>query len=193
MFCKYCGKEISDDATFCQYCGGSLVEEKTIISPQHMTVEMVEQRNAPIEDKIRNILKIVIKKLLQLVGIVAIAFASAFIVYHIFMFINKPCSDLDKARALDNDLPNKELLHERGDIGLLVSHWGWGEYKYDKEMTSLGDFANLWETRWYLCRRHANNWSKWSFFIVGTGLLLFFFIRWLYKPKGIEKNVTKEG
>ena len=21
MFCKYCGKELSDDSTFCQYCG----------------------------------------------------------------------------------------------------------------------------------------------------------------------------
>lgn len=28
MYCKYCGKEITDDALFCQYCGGSLQERQ---------------------------------------------------------------------------------------------------------------------------------------------------------------------
>lgn len=28
MYCKHCGKEISDDSSFCQYCGGQLQEEK---------------------------------------------------------------------------------------------------------------------------------------------------------------------
>ena len=28
MYCRYCGKEIADDAAFCQYCGGQLQVER---------------------------------------------------------------------------------------------------------------------------------------------------------------------
>ena len=28
MYCKHCGKEISDDSVFCQYCGGQLQEQE---------------------------------------------------------------------------------------------------------------------------------------------------------------------
>ena len=188
MFCKYCGKEISDDATFCQYCGGSLVDKTTVISPQHMTVEVVEQRNAPIEDKIRNILKIVIMKLLQLVGIVAVSFASAFIVYHVFMFINKPCSS--KEEAYRRDLESGVHFNYEGGMTTISPSSSYGHYKYDKEVT---DYEHMEMNRWQICETHAGNWSVLTFIIVGAGLLLFFFIRWLYKPKLIEKNVAKEG
>ena len=47
MYCKHCGKEISDDSKFCRYCGGNLVEEQveegTIVSKTNETeTEIVE-------------------------------------------------------------------------------------------------------------------------------------------------------
>lgn len=34
MYCKYCGKEISDDSRFCQYCGKSLTSDATTTSQE---------------------------------------------------------------------------------------------------------------------------------------------------------------
>lgn len=37
MFCRFCGKEISDDSLFCQYCGNNLGSENSLISTSTST------------------------------------------------------------------------------------------------------------------------------------------------------------
>ena len=49
MFCKYCGKEITDSSKFCQYCGKSLESNtidlsgkiKTFVSTNKKAVKIV--------------------------------------------------------------------------------------------------------------------------------------------------------
>lgn len=163
MYCKHCGKQISDDSTFCQYCGG-LQTGNTTTTLSHISVDIVEHPKESMEDKARKILKILIRKLLQFIGIVTIAFVSALVVFYVFMFINKPCSDRDEAFELDKNM----------------SKLDYGAYKYDYELSSR---YNLWTQRWYICEDHALPWSIWTFIIILVVLLGVYFFKWLYQPK----------
>ncbi len=167
MYCKHCGKQISDDSTFCQYCGG-VQTNNTTTKLSHISVDIVEHSKETMEDKFRKLLKIVIKKLLQLIGIVAIALAAALVVFYVFMLINKPCRDIEEAFELNKTMGKRDF----------------GAYKYDHEVPSLN---NLWTNRWYACKGHAVTWSIWTFTIIVVGLLGFYFFKWLYQPK-MKKN-----
>lgn len=171
MYCKHCGKEITDDASFCQYCGG-VVTANTTATTQRVAVE---QQSEPLEDTFRKILKIVFKKLLQLIGIVAISIVAGFLMYHIFMLINRPCRDKEEALELDEKYPARTTF---------------GSYKYDSEVSSPSDLKNLWSARLIFCKSHALNWGIGTFIIVGVALLGFFFFKWLYKPKKEQSNDT---
>lgn len=47
MFCKHCGKEISEDAKFCQFCGGSLVDETIKTVEQELNVAIKNVADEP--------------------------------------------------------------------------------------------------------------------------------------------------
>ena len=44
MYCKYCGKEISDDSVFCQFCGKKM-NDGTISSINHEKEEPEKKKN----------------------------------------------------------------------------------------------------------------------------------------------------
>ncbi len=189
MYCKHCGKQISDDSTFCQYCGG-VQTDNTTTKLSHISVDIVEHPKEPIEDKARILLKNIIKKLLQLLGIASIAFVTAFLMYNIFMWINKPCRDKEEALEFDK----KFSSNIKYDSYSVSPPPGWGTYKYDSEINTIASMKSMWVCRWYICEGHAEMWSLWTFIIVGSGLLLFYFFKWLYQPKiEREKNQIKYG
>ena len=39
MYCRYCGKQIEEDARFCPYCGSAQQEERQAPPPQHRYVD----------------------------------------------------------------------------------------------------------------------------------------------------------
>lgn len=39
MYCRYCGKQIEEDARFCPYCGSALQEERQAPPPQQRYVD----------------------------------------------------------------------------------------------------------------------------------------------------------
>lgn len=46
MFCKFCGKEIRDDAKFCSFCGGNIVGEKDVETDIKNEIIVPLKRNA---------------------------------------------------------------------------------------------------------------------------------------------------
>jgi len=39
MFCKYCGKEITDDSRFCKFCGNLIEEQDCVTTNDEPTIE----------------------------------------------------------------------------------------------------------------------------------------------------------
>lgn len=172
MYCKHCGKKISDDAVFCQHCGEQQKDNTTLIN-----TNLLESNDTTIEDKIRKVLKFVFKKLLQLIGITAIAFVAAFLMYHIFMQINKPYKNKEEAY----ELYNKHSSNIKYYNNSFAPSSDYGTYKYDNELSNREDFEQIEIARWYRCEVHAETWSIWTFVIVEVGLLCFFFFKWLFQ------------
>lgn len=193
MYCKYCGKEIVDGASFCQHCGGQQKESTTVVSSN-----LLESHDISIEDKFRKVLKFVFKKLFHFICIVLIAFVAAFVMYHTFMQINKPYKNKEEAhelyqKRLAQEEKQQELLKEFSSSTQYENYFftaprDYGTYKYDQELTGMGAIEQMELSRWFVCENHAKKWSKWIFIIVCVGLLGFYFLKWLYQPKGKNSN-----
>ena len=51
MYCKYCGKQISDDSTFCQYCGGKQ-DNNELLPKETLKVELEGEVKASLAPKL---------------------------------------------------------------------------------------------------------------------------------------------
>jgi len=66
MFCVKCGKEVSNEGNFCHHCGNKIKNETVIITSEKSIIQKSTKNNQKIEDKIINVIKIVVATFLLL-------------------------------------------------------------------------------------------------------------------------------
>lgn len=177
MFCKNCGKQITDDAAFCQFCGCKLNATN-----QPFKVEIKKHSNYN-EEKAKKTVKTLLKELGIISLMVAVAFIVKLMVFDMLNSIPYPIVSEERQREFNREYYAR-MSSPVASIGDIAYKLGVGDYKYDDEMwpNSMTDINNF---RKYARESHAENAANIAFWIALIGLPFIRYIillaKWLKK------------
>lgn len=202
MYCKYCGKQITDDSIFCQYCGGKVDLKKSeynyteplvkeITSSTHLnspTIKVVlEKPKTNTEEKARNATKRVLRELAVLTIIIIFAFFSGVIGYFIVHSTPIPEVTEEEQQAFNDAILEKEKENPYEiSFGLdAAKYLKLGDFKYDNDISVMSELNNITDTRNALLDINSKEIGRNVFWIVLISLAfcryLYMFSRWILK------------
>lgn len=189
MYCKHCGKQISDDSSYCQYCGKEVSfqeiekviqgeipldnKDKKNYSPtlQRIGEENITSSNSG--DKIKTVLKTFFKELGVCIVVLFFAFLVKIVVGALINATPYPIISDEDQQAF-----NQELFDRRRDSGVVTycgdiasQYLQIGSFKYDNELGSNGLY-DVNEFRKRIIQKHADETSTTIFWILLIGSLL---------------------